>query len=69
MASTGFLSPIPQESMPTGGGSNQVFYVNDTNVTVNYTLPAGKNAMSTGPITINAGVTVTVPANSRWVVI
>lgn len=55
--------------MPTGGGYDQVFYVNSANVTVNYTLPAGKNAMTTGPVTINAGVTVTVPANSRWVVI
>jgi mannose-6-phosphate isomerase-like protein (cupin superfamily) len=69
MASTGFLSPIPQELMPTGGGSDQVFYVNSANVTVSYTVPAGKNAMSTGPVTINAGASVTVPANSRWVVI
>lgn len=66
---SGYLGSIPQEQMPTGGGSDQVFYVNSANVTVNYTLPAGKNAMSTGPVTINAGVTVTVPANSRWVVI
>lgn len=66
---SGYLSSIPQEQMPTGGGSDQVFYVNSANVTVNYTVPAGKNAMSTGPITINAGVTVTVPANSKWVVI
>lgn len=69
MASTGFLSAIPQESMPTGGGYDQVFYVNSANVTVNYTVPAGKNAMTTGPVTIDANVTVTVPSGSRWVVI
>jgi hypothetical protein len=36
----------------TGGGSNQVFYENDQVVTASYTIPAGKNAMSAGAITI-----------------
>lgn len=54
---------------PKGGGSNAVFYENDQTVTDNYTIPAGKNAMSTGPVTVNAGVTVTVSAGARYVVI
>lgn len=53
----------------TGGGSNQVFVENDQTVTDNYTIPATKNAMSTGPITINAGATVTVSSGARYVVI
>jgi hypothetical protein len=53
----------------TGGGSNQAFYINDKSVTVNYTIPTGKNAMSAGPITIAGGVVVTVPSGSKWTVV
>jgi hypothetical protein len=53
----------------TGGGGDQVFVENSTTVTTNYTLSTGKNAESVGPITINAGITVTVPSGQRWVVL
>jgi hypothetical protein len=53
----------------TGGGGNQIFVENGQTVTTSYTIPVGKNAMSTGPITINGGVTVTVPSGGRWVVL
>lgn len=53
----------------TGGGSNAVFYENDQTITTNYTITSGKNAMSTGTITINSGVTVTIPSGSRWVIL
>jgi hypothetical protein len=53
----------------TGGGSDAVFVENDQTVTENYTIPATKNAMSTGPITIDSGVTVTVSTGARWVVL
>lgn len=53
----------------TGGGTDEVFYENDQTVTTNYTIPTGKNAMTTGPITINSGVSVTVSAGSTWVVL
>ncbi|AOV62164.1 hypothetical protein BOW86_gp217 [Synechococcus phage S-CAM7] len=46
-----------------------IFYENGTNVTQNYTITSGKNAMSAGPITINTGVTVTVPTGSEWTVV
>lgn len=52
-----------------GGGSDQIFYLNGQSVTTNYTIPSGQNAMSTGPITIGAGVTITVPSGSVWKVI
>lgn len=55
--------------LPTGGGTDQVFIQNDQTVTADYTIPANKNAMSTGPITVNAGVTVTVSSGARYVVI
>jgi hypothetical protein len=53
----------------TGGGGDEVFVENSTTVTTSYTLTTGKNAMSTGPITINAGATITVPSGQRWVVL
>jgi len=53
----------------TGGGTDEIFIENGQNVTTNYTIPATRNAMSTGPITVNSGVTVTVSSGSRWVVL
>ena len=53
----------------TGGGSDEVFYENDQAVTTNYSISASHNAMSAGPITINNGITVTVPSGVRWVVV
>ena len=53
----------------TGGGSDDIFIQNGQTVTTNYTITASKNAMSTGPITINSSITVTVPSGSRWVVL
>ena len=53
----------------TGGGTNQVFYENEINITDDYTITAGTNAVSAGPITIDSGVTVTVPSGSEWTVV
>ena len=64
-----FLTAANADISPTGGGTDRVFFENAQEVTANYTIPATRNAMSTGPITINAGVVVTVSAGSRWVVL
>lgn len=53
----------------TGGGTDEIFIENGQIVTQDYTIPATKNAMSTGPVEINSGVTVTVSTGARWVVI
>jgi hypothetical protein len=53
----------------TGGGSDDIFYENGQTITTNYTLTTSKNAMTAGPVTINSGVTVTVPAGASWVVV
>jgi hypothetical protein len=53
----------------TGGGSDDVFYENGQTVTSNYTLTTSKNAVSAGPITINSGVTVTIPSGQSWVIV
>lgn len=53
----------------TGGAGNAAFYENDTNVTADYTITSGKNAMTAGPVTVNSGVTVTVPSGSVWTIV
>jgi hypothetical protein len=52
-----------------GGGSDEIFWENGQNVTTNYTITNGKNAMSAGPITVDSGVTVTVGAGETWTVV
>jgi hypothetical protein len=51
----------------TGGGPDQVFFENGATVTTDYTLSL--NSMSVGPIAIDDGITVTVPAGKRWVIL
>ena len=53
----------------TGGGTDQIFYQNGLNVTTDYTITTNNNAGTFGPVTIDAGVTVTVPSNSVWTVV
>ena len=52
----------------TGGGTDEVFFESDTNVTQDYAITSGKNAHTVSPI-INSGVTVTVPSGSLLVII
>ena len=56
-----------------GGGSDKLFMENGTTMTTNYTLGtefgATCNALSAGPITINAGVTLTIPSGSVYTVV
>jgi len=42
---------------------------NSATIAANYTIASGQNAMSTGAVTVNSGVTVTVSSGSRWVVL
>ena len=60
--STGELSAKAQVS--TNG-----LVVNSNTVATSYSIPTGSSAMSAGPMSIDGGVTVTVPTGSRWVVI
>jgi hypothetical protein len=53
----------------SGGGSDAIFYENGQTITTSYSITASTNAMSTGPLTVNSGVSVTVPSGSRWVVL
>ena len=63
------LSNLPAGAPVGGASTNTVFFENDTAVAVNYQITTGKNAMSAGPIAINAGIAVTVPSGSSWTIV
>jgi hypothetical protein len=44
-------------------------FVNSQTVSADYTIPSGSNAMSSGPVTVNSGITVTVSSGSVWTVV
>ena len=49
--------------------SDDAFITNLNTVSSNYTLSAGRNAMSAGPIEISNGVTVDIPDGQSWVIV
>ena len=51
-----------------GGGNDQILYENDLTVTTSYSITANSGAHAVGPLVINSGVTVTVPATSNLVI-
>ena len=53
----------------TGGGADEIFIENGQIVNSSYTVPSGKNAMSTGPITVVSGAVVTISSGSRWIIL
>ena len=56
----------PAERAVVGGMG---YVENAATVTVSSTINTGHNAISGGPVTINSGVSVTVPSGSRWTVV
>ena len=56
----------PAERAVVGG---EGYVENAATVAVSSTISTGKNAMSAGPVTVNSGITVTVPSGSRWVIV
>ena len=53
----------------TGGGTDQVFYENARVMTTNYTITSSKSASTVGPLTINSGVTLTIPSGERLIIL
>jgi hypothetical protein len=43
--------------------------MNNMTVGTTFTIPTGYSASAVGPVVISSGVTITVPAGSRWVVL
>lgn len=66
---SGGASAAPSWTTPSASAAEGIFWENNQTVTADYTVTAGKNAGTFGPITINSGVTVTVPSNSTWTIV
>lgn len=56
-----------QGCIQTGGSS--AIYTHPNTITSDATLTTDYNGMSAGPITVDSGVTVTVPSGSVWTVV
>lgn len=63
-----FKPSIGELSVKGLRGSNGIL-TNSATVSANVTIATGDNAMSTGPITVNSGVVITVSSGSRYIVI
>ena len=57
------------QSGAQGGAGNPIIFENDRIATVDYTITNGKNGMTAGPFAIGGGVTIGVPAGSRWSIV
>jgi hypothetical protein len=66
---TGATGPQGLAGGATGAGTDAIFWENGQSVNTSYSIPIGINAGSFGPITVQAGVTVTVPAGGVWTVV
>ena len=69
LTSTGAGSPPAFEAAAAGGKVLQIVAANEQTVDHDYTIPNNQNAGSFGPITVQAGKTVTVGAGEVWTVV
>jgi hypothetical protein len=51
------------------GAADDVFWENAQTISSDYTITASKNALTAGDITVNSGITVTVPVGASWVIV
>ena len=63
------LTNLPAGAPVGGASTNTVFFENDKEVAVNYQITSTKNAMTAGPVAINAGIAVTVPSGCAWTIV
>ena len=69
LGATGATGPAGSGGGATGAGTDSIFFLNGQTVNTSYSIPLNQNAGSFGPITIAAGVTVTVPTGGIWTVV
>ena len=51
------------------GPTNDAFTEYVQTIATNYTITAGKNALTLGNTVIGSGITVTVPSGARWYIL
>ena len=60
------------DTISGGGGSGSIttngLYEHAHTISANYVITTNNNALTAGPITINSGISVTVPSGSTWVI-
>jgi hypothetical protein len=52
-----------------GAQAGGAIMTNKSTASVSYTIAAGENGLSVGPITVGSGVTITVSTNQRWLIL
>lgn len=52
-----------------GGGASSTIAEADQVISANYTMGSGKNGVSVGPVTINTGISVTIPTGQAWLIL
>ena len=55
-------------TVASGNTTTYGLYEHAHTIAANYSITAGNNALTAGPITINTGVSVTVPTGSTWII-
>ena len=60
---------VPADLTSVGGIISGAIFEHTHTIASNYTITSGNNAISAGPLTINSGVSVTVPSGSNWKVV
>jgi hypothetical protein len=55
-------------TIATGNTTANGMWEHAHTISSNYSITSGNNAMAAGPITINSGVSVTIPTGSTWVI-
>ena len=56
-------------SAASGVVANGAMFQNVQTIPSSYSITSGTSAISAGPMTLSAGVTITVPAGSKWVIL
>lgn len=57
--------------LQSGGGNETTegIWTHSNTITADYSIPVGSNGLSAAPVTVNGGVTVTVPTGSVWTLV
>ena len=55
-------------TIASGNNTSYGLYEHANTIAANYSITSGNNALTAGAITINSGVSVTIPTGSTWVI-
>lgn len=66
----GIGNTAPAIKLEVNGNMSVDAYIEfDQIIATSYTITTGRNALTAGPVTINNGITVTVPSGSTWTIV